>query len=57
MVHNLHTLFPTVRIVAVTKSPAKVVQAHRFGASAVVLGGPATSRLVSATVSALLARV
>jgi hypothetical protein len=57
LVHNLHTVFPSVRIVAVTKSPGKVVQARRFGASAVVLAGPATSRLVSATVSALLGRV
>jgi hypothetical protein len=57
MVHNLHTVFPSVRIVAVTKSPGKVVDARRFGASAVVLAGPATSRLVSATVASLLGRV
>jgi len=57
LVHNLHTVFPSVRIVAVTKNPAKVVQARRFGASAVILSGPATSQLVSATVSALLGRV
>jgi uncharacterized repeat protein (TIGR02059 family) len=57
LVHNLHTVFPSVRIVAVTKSPNKVVQARRFGASAVVLAGPATSQLVSATVSSLLGRV
>ena len=57
LVHNLHTVFPSVRIVAVTKNPAKVVQARRFGASAVVLAGPATSQIVSATVSSLLGRV
>jgi len=57
LVHNLHTVFPSVRIVAVTKNPAKVVQARRFGASAVVLSGRATSQLVSATISALLGRV
>ena len=57
LVHNLHTVFPNVRIVAVTKNPAKVVQARRFGASAVILAGPATSKLVCATVSALLGRV
>ena len=58
MVHNLHTVFPQVRIVAVTSHPAKLVKARRFGAAAVVLAGSGdTNQIVSATVSALLGRV
>jgi hypothetical protein len=57
IVHNLHTIFPSVRIVAVTKYPAKVEKARRFGASAVVLGGNATPQIVSGVVSSLLSRV
>jgi hypothetical protein len=57
IVHNLHTVFPSVRIVAVTKYPAKVEKARRFGASAVILGGQATPQIVSGVVSSLLPRV
>jgi hypothetical protein len=57
IVHNLHTVFPSVRIVAVTKYPAKVEKARRFGASAVILGGEATPQTVSGVVSSLLSRV
>jgi hypothetical protein len=57
IVHNLHTVFPSVRIVAVTKDPAKVEKARRFGASAVILGGQATPQIVSGVVSSLLPRV
>jgi hypothetical protein len=57
IVHNLHTVFPSVRIVAVTNDPAKVQKARRFGASAVVLGGQATPQIVSSVVSSLLPRV
>ena len=57
IVHNLHTVFPSVRIVAVTKYPAKVEKARRFGASAVILGGQATPQIVSSVVSSLLSRV
>ena len=58
MVHNLHTVFPQVRIVAVTKDPAKLMKARRFGAAAVVLAGSGdTNQIVSAAVSSLLGRV
>ncbi|HEY3922171.1 MAG TPA: SwmB domain-containing protein [Gaiellaceae bacterium] len=58
IVHNLHTVFPQVRIVAVTKDPSKLVKARRFGAAAVVLTGSGdTNQIVSATVSSLLGRV
>jgi hypothetical protein len=57
IVHNLHTVFPSVRIVAVTKYPTKVEKARRFGASAVILGGNATPQIVSSVVSSLLSRV
>ena len=57
IVHNLHTVFPSVRIVAVTKYPAKVEKARRFGASAVILGGTTTPQIVSTVVRSLLSGV
>jgi hypothetical protein len=57
LVHNLHTVFPTVRIVAVTNHPANAQKARRYGASAVIIGGNTTPQLVSSVVSSLLSRV
>jgi hypothetical protein len=51
LVHNLHTLFPGVRIVAVTTNPGTVAEARRYGAAAA-----GRSRSLSAAVSALLGR-
>jgi hypothetical protein len=57
LVHNLHTIFPTVRVVAVTNSPANAQKARRFGAAAVIIGGNKTPQLVSSVVSSMLSRV
>ena len=57
LVHNLHIVFPSVKIVAVTNKPGNVVRAHKFGASAVVYGSPTTaSSIVSGIVNALLTK-
>jgi Zn-dependent alcohol dehydrogenase len=56
MLHDLHILFPDLKIVAVTKSPKKEVAARRYGAAAVVIGSTASSTdVVRNTVRAMVA--
>jgi DNA-binding NarL/FixJ family response regulator len=54
MVHNLHTLFPAIRIVAVTAHASKAEQAKAGGASAVVISD-APSAIVQAVVETIVA--
>jgi Zn-dependent alcohol dehydrogenase len=56
LVHNLHIVFPDLKIVAVTKHRQKIVKARRFGASAVVVGTvKSATPVVTNTVRSLLA--
>jgi hypothetical protein len=56
IVHNLHIVFPSVKIVAVTSKSAKVARAKSAGASSVVVASGSTSRnaLVSSLLDSLL---
>ena len=58
MVHNLHIVFPPVKIVAITNKPGNVLRARRYGATTVVFGSdPATTNsIVSGFVNALLVK-
>ena len=53
MVHNLHTVFPAVRIVAVTAHASKAQKAKQGGASAVIVSD-APSAIVTAVVETIV---
>ena len=58
MIHNLHIVFPSVRIVAVTSHASDAVAAKRYGATYVVIGTStpgATGAFVSAAVQTIVA--
>ncbi|HTZ05171.1 MAG TPA: PASTA domain-containing protein [Gaiellaceae bacterium] len=52
LIHNLRLVFPGVKLIAVTNSPAKAARARRFGAN-VVLTKAAVKTKLAKTVSAL----
>jgi Zn-dependent alcohol dehydrogenase len=54
IVHNLHTLYPAIRIVAVTAHASKAERAKQGGASAVVVSD-APSAIVQAVVETIVA--
>jgi hypothetical protein len=53
-VHNLHILFPTVKLVAVTTKSSTADRARRYGATTVVLSSNPTGKLVSSFIDPLL---
>jgi hypothetical protein len=55
-VHNLHILFPTVKLVAVTTKSSTADRARRYGATTVVLSSHPTGKLVGSSIDLLLGR-
>jgi len=55
-VHNLHILFPTMKLVAVTTKSSTADRARRYGATAVVLSSHPTGKLVGSSIDLLLGR-
>ena len=53
-VHNLHILFPSLKLVAVTNNDATAARARRYGASAIVMRTKATTTVLSGTIGKLL---
>ncbi|MBV8080793.1 MAG: PASTA domain-containing protein, partial [Actinobacteria bacterium] len=56
LIHNLHIVFPTVKIVAITNNAARAVRARTYGAAAVVFGSSqSASSFVSKIVDGIVA--
>jgi hypothetical protein len=48
LVHNLHLVFPMVKLIAVSSSPAKLARAKRFGATVVLSKSAGSAKIVKA---------
>ena len=48
MVHNLHLVFPTLKLIAVSSDSAKLARAKRFGATIVLPKSAGSVKIVKA---------
>jgi Zn-dependent alcohol dehydrogenase len=48
MVHNLHLVFPTVKLIAVSSKPSQLARAKKFGATVVLAKSAGSVKIVKA---------